>query len=559
MLPPLETLEALRARAAKMTGPMYVELELLRDRPDLPTAAAELLGTGNERERIVALLALREAASRGSEVADPATLALRDASPGVRKVAARTLGAIGWAGAAVALEAATHDRDADVCTQALLGLLEVDAGAGIRRMDVMLDTDGGGEGGAVQAVLGALEDAKLDQLPAGVGALTRHPDPAIRRRAMAIFGYSASTTIAPLQRGLVDPDASVKLAALAALMRRQQRPSAEAVASLVSDPDARVVQLALRLIVLARGPQHPDSLEQIASDAPAEVAEAIAVLGGAAAIPKLLAMLSGPRPEPDLVATWRAVRLVGEVAPWQAGSAFLDSLRSAVCDGSDRVRHAAVMAASTLGLDAARAVIARLVDEPAPRVRAEAMQTLAKLLGTAAAPHLRHALADDSELVRCAAVTALGQVGTGADRAAIEQMAPPTPMEALVREQALLQLGGMDASSFAEVVRVLADPGGHGRFFTRWSTPIADLRVVFSGRGIMLVYRDDEVEIGRCTAADGGGVRIAHQVVGVRMERIRIHELVTSAWGYRLELTPDPWSQRPRCILQSIDEPRAPD
>src|SRR4051794_11701880 len=95
---PSETVELLRACAAQTSGPLHVAFEQLRDRPDLPAAAAELIRAGTEQERVVALLGLQQAASRGREAAEAAAIGLADVAPRVRIVAARTLGTIRWPG-----------------------------------------------------------------------------------------------------------------------------------------------------------------------------------------------------------------------------------------------------------------------------------------------------------------------------------------------------------------------------------------------------------------------------------------------------------------------------
>src|SRR5688572_31655367 len=102
---PSDTIERLRDRAARTNGDPFVELEQLRDRGDLPTAATELIRAGTEAERVTAVLALREAKDRGAEVAQAVIVALADPSARVRIVAARALGAIGWTAARAALEA----------------------------------------------------------------------------------------------------------------------------------------------------------------------------------------------------------------------------------------------------------------------------------------------------------------------------------------------------------------------------------------------------------------------------------------------------------------------
>jgi len=547
---PSDTLELLRARAAQTVGPMHVELEQLRDRADLPAAAAELIRTGTELERIVALLGLREAAGRGQEVAEPAALALADASPKVRKVAARALGAIGWAGAGPALEAATHDDDPGVRLHALLGLLEVDVVAGVRRIDAMLDDKDGGDG-TREAALAALEDAKPDELPPALEALTHHPDVAIRGRAVAILGYSATAAIESLYRALSDSSTEVRLAAITALMRRQAPPPAGELLALFSDPDPRVQQLAVRLVVRAHGPRDPASVDRLPSDSPAAIAEAAAVLGGPDAIPQIRTMFARSTSALDQIAAWNAVGLVGEAAA-DAGASFLHPLGDALRAGDERVRRAALDAASSLGPDAAAVIVAHVPGEADPLARAIAVRSLSRILGPAARPQLRLALDDRSEIVRRAAMEALGRVGAADDRVGIERASAASPMEELVRWQALARLAPAEIV-LSEATRELADPAHNGRLFTQWYAPAEDVRAVFSRAGTVILYRDgDDVgETSSCVLMDDGRARIGDRICSVRIDRIRIHEPVTSVWGYRGELTPDPWSRLSRRVLET--------
>jgi HEAT repeat protein len=534
----------------RTVGPLHAELEQLRDRADLPTAAAELIRSGTEHERIIALLGLREAGSRGSEVAEPAAAALADTSPKVRKLAARTLGAIGWVGAGPALEATTHDDDTSVRTHALLGLLEIDATAGIRRIAAMINDTNSDVGGR-EAALAALEDAKLDELPPALGALVTHPDVAIRSRAVAIIGYSSSADIEPLRRALRDSSAQVRLAAVLALMRRQESPPADSIAALFVDPDPQVRQLAVRLVVRSRGPRYPASLDLLPSGPPAAVAEATAVLGGADAIPRIRTMIVQSTSTLDQIAAWHAVGLVGQSA-LDAAAAFVDPLSDALRAGDERVRRAAFDAASSLGPSAAMVIVERLAEESDPLARAVAVQSLSKILGSVARPQLRLALNDQAEIVRRSAMEALGRVGTADDRVVLERTGTASPMEELMRWEALARLAPAE-NALSAATRELADPAQNGRLFTQWYAPAEDLRALFSRAGTVLVYRDgdDTGETSSVALMDDGRVRIGDQVCAVRIDRIRVHEQVTSVWGYRGELTPDPWSRVSRRVLET--------
>jgi HEAT repeat protein len=525
-------------------------LEQLRDRADLPAAAAELIRTGAEQERVVALLGLRQAASRGREAAEAAALAVADAAPRVRIVAVRTLGVISWPGSRSVLEILTQDGDLDVRKHALLGLLEIDAASGLRRIGEMID-GAGNDDATLGVALSALEDARPDEVPPSLVRLGHHADAEVRRRAIAILGYSSSTAVEPLYSALHDSSSQVRLAAIAAMMRRREPPPAASLSALLSDPDPSVRQLTLPLIVYARGPRDPALLDQLPTDSLISVAEAAAVLGGAVAIPRIHTMIARSASPADEIAAWRAVGLVGQ-AMQNAGAAFLELLRRALRSGDDRVRRAALQAAPSLGATGAGLVAEQAANELEPLVRAVAIASLARILGSAARPQLCVALEDPSEVVRRSAMEALGRVGRAADRLAIERVRAASPLEDMMRWQAVARLAPGEAA-LSEATRDLADPGHNGRLFTQWYAPSEDLRAVFSRAGAVIVVRDgDDVgESESCALLDDGRVRIGDRVCLVQLRRARIHEPVVSVWGYRCDLTPDPWSDLPVRVLET--------
>jgi len=544
---PSDTLELLRQRAVRTTGPVLVELEHLRDRADLPAAATELLRTGTEMERIIAVLALREAKHRRHEVAQPAILALADPSARVRIAAARALGVIGWPGARAALESASQDRDADVRKHALLGLLELAPVTGVQWIGAAL----GGVPDARESALAALEDARADKLPDELAQLVDDPDVATRVRAIGILAFSASSSASPLFRALRDGSPDVRLAALNALVRREQAPPVDALPSLFADPDPRVRQRALQVVDRGGGPRHPQSLDLLPHDAPATAAAAVAVLGGAAAIPRLRAMLAESTSAPDRVLVWRAIGRIGEVVPDDTLGAAV--LRTGLTDPDDGVRRAAVDAGRWLGPLAAALVTEQLRREPEPRVRAVAVRTLARLLGSAAAPELRRALDDESEDVRRWALDGLGRVGTAGDRGAVERVVAGSPLEQLARWQAIVRLGRGEPA-LPEATRALADPAHTGRLFTHWYEPSEDFSAIFSRAGMVIVFRDgDRVgEVDSFEVMANGRVRIGDQPCTLRLDRVLIHEPVVSTWGYSLLIKPDPWSSEPQRVVETI-------
>lgn len=543
-------MDALRAEAMQNAGSLHARLAPLRDRADLPAAAAELIRSGTERERIIALLALREAAHRGQAVAEPALLALADSLAKVRAVAVRTLGMIGWSGARAALESAIHDDDRDVREHALRGLLEIDGPAGRQQIAAMLHDVS--DRRSIESVLGALEAAKFEELPPGFEALTDHPDPDVRRRALTILGYSAPADPLVLYRALRDASAQIRIAALGALMRWQSPPPASALPTLLSDPDRQVWKATLFLIVLAQGPRHAASLEALPSSSPEDIAEPTAVLGGQEAIPRIATMLTRSTSERDALASWRAARLAGAAAPDAADRAFVQPLRAVLKSGSERVRLAAVRAAASLGADATAAILEHWPAETDERIRAAALQSLTSVLGANTGPHLRQALNDPSERVRGTAAEELGRNGSADDIAALEQARPPTtPMEEILRWAAIARLRGSAENALAAATRALADPAHTGRMFTQWYAPGEDLCIVLTLAGTALVRRGGEDEVSTFTITEDGALRIGAHTCSCRIARVRIHGAVTSTWGHRVELSPDPWSHAMRRTLET--------
>jgi HEAT repeat protein len=95
-----------------------------------------------------------------------------------------------------------------------------------------------------------------------------------------------------------------------------------------------------------------------------------------------------------------------------------DALIGALADPVDRVRRAAVEGLGSMGVDAAREPLTRLLSEdPAWEVRADAARALAALADPEVVPALQSAQGDPNEFVRAAASRALqaragaGQIG----------------------------------------------------------------------------------------------------------------------------------------------------
>lgn len=133
-------------------------------------------------------------------------------------------------------------------------------------------------------------------------------------------------------------------------------------------------------------------------------ARALGRLGGAGAVPFLLASLEKPRPLPLSIVT---------MALMHVGPAAIDELREGLRSPSPRAREAA---AAILGQHGAIGALDELIDALGDRdatVRARAASAVGRIGSPRAVDRLLEILGDGDELeVRRAAVTALGAIGS---------------------------------------------------------------------------------------------------------------------------------------------------
>jgi HEAT repeat protein len=150
-----------------------------------------------------------------------------------------------------------------------------------------------------------------------------------------------------------------------------------------------------------------------------------------------------------------------------AGPAF-DGVRAALGDAAAAARLTASFAAATSrerllalrsgeGLaDLPVTAIAPLLSDPAPPVRAAAIETLARIQGAAASERLRPLLGDADPYVQATAAVALGRLGDPAGLERLNVMVGSSVADTAAMAAAVLKDRGVDVSAAAE--RILADP-----------------------------------------------------------------------------------------------------
>jgi HEAT repeat protein len=173
---------------------------------------------------------------------------------------------------------------------------------------------------------------------------------------------------------LADPDAGVRVKAVAGLGALEARHRWRSVLPLLGDPDAAVRAETVRTVArLGDGPQVPSALSWAARDASADVR--IAAFGA-----------------------------IGERKEASAANAVVAGL------GDDETAWAAQEALRRLGADGIAAIEQGTI-HASPAVRAQCATLLGELGGEAAAGHLEIGIGDSEPSVRAAAVRAVGSVG----------------------------------------------------------------------------------------------------------------------------------------------------
>jgi HEAT repeat protein len=261
---------------------------------------------------------------------------------------------------------------------------------------------------------------------AGALQQLRSKDPVARARSVRTLGtLEDPRAVAALVQAASDADAGVRLAAVQALhgpltLAGTDARAADALAHALGDvdPDVRAAaadsldtsnlaaRRALPALVKALGDSSPDVRRAVLG--------ALGSIGDSTAFAPVAAVLEGP--DADLKPA--AAEALGVLQDKRG----VEPLVKAVVDSDERLRAAAVSALGALEDSRGLApLLAALKTDPVPRVRARA----AKGLGRAAwgepvvAPLKAAACGDREAVVRTAAITALGRIGSAPAAAAL--------------------------------------------------------------------------------------------------------------------------------------------
>ncbi|MBM4320175.1 MAG: HEAT repeat domain-containing protein, partial [Deltaproteobacteria bacterium] len=360
------------------------------------------------RSRCGALAALGEI---GDGRAEPVVLAaLGDGNPRVQAAAALALGRFGQAGVRPALLPLADHGDATVRAAAVEALGKLGVAAALEQLTRALEDADERVRAAAAAALGMAGETTLEQLLAAL----RSPDAAVRQAAAEALGQSGNRqAIDPLCEVLGDQVNGVRLAATRALvqlgwqpvgwrvLRRDRGYAFWTTRSFWIGTDPERDQLALLL----------DALRHADADRRRNAAEALGLLGDAAALQPLLAALAdadadvrfaaaqallelGATPQAELC--WAPCFVLrGE---WAAlvglGEATIPLLADVLREEQVERRLAAVRALAEIGGPQATGPLSRALGDPASHVAALAAQELGKLGDARAIPALISRLAD---------------------------------------------------------------------------------------------------------------------------------------------------------------------
>jgi HEAT repeat protein len=382
-----------------------VHVEAVRSLPvlgreALPLLVKEAKGGGADVEKAAVETIGAQASKLGVSAAAQALEAtVKGARPSTRKAAIEALGRLAEAKpalAAGALGRLVHDKVPDVRADAAGALGDVLAHAGKEA------------GAAVGSLRGAGKD----------------PDAATRKRAAGALGRAGKGPLAGVAAkalaafaGDVDPSVRAEAAAALGELGGGARDAGPALAALVGDKDPSV-RVAARKAARAIGPGAADLdrvlLASFASASPADkidIATTAGAVGAAAAVRAALA-------DSDAGVRRAAAEYAGGLGPQNVAS-----LVGALGDRDPAVRVAAVR--GLVGAKAA-AALAQAAASPDPDVRPAALEAIGRVGGPIADKTLATALGDGSERVRVAAVHGLARMGKDAADELAHALADPS-------------------------------------------------------------------------------------------------------------------------------------
>jgi HEAT repeat protein len=321
---------------------------------------------------------------------------------------------------------------------------------------------------SVESVARDLQAHGERAVPALIDA-TRSRDPELRKHAVYALlklGPKAETAIPDIEELLHDEAVEVRRVAVTALAYVAEGSKAAdvvpAVATVVADPDPEARGRAC--YALSRLHASPDvsvpallsALRDADSDVRREAAHAVAAFGGAArdAAPALHELLESQEPHDRSAAIFG---LAG-ITPPEEGAAIVAPLLD---DASPEVRAAAARATGRIGPPAAALVprLLQLLDDESEHVQADAAMALGAMgsAAEAAVPRLARLLESDVDFVRERAGVALEQIGSsGALKALVDALKHP---RGNVRLEAVRALGAMGpkAAPALEALEIASD------------------------------------------------------------------------------------------------------
>lgn len=574
----LPTSDLLRWLAAKTTGGVTEGIETLRARADLVEVAAAALQGGTEKEKVIALLALRDVAALEAQAL--ARTALGDASPRVRDMAARCLAQASRQAAWSPLVGALDDPEPTVQLQVMEALTQLDPVAAVALLRARFAS--------------AAETERLNALTTAWSQWTSEwlllarlglgdASPFVRAAAVAAMAKEAGkATDAPLMQALTDPDEQVRLAATDALAQRP-RVDADTFLPLLQDRSSSVRMLGLHTLVQRRHAGACDTVTILMRDPAPQIRKmailAIGQLGCTAAREKLLEEVRRAPDEDDRVAVITSLGLLGgdeasavihtalkdpsplvraaAVTAWlrvaepaRAVPALLECLRD---DPDWRVRSHAVSGLVKAPSEVDALVAGSLTGDPDPRVRLSATRVLADKPGAEVGNALVKALTDSAPEVRLEVARALGRRGHPEAIQALLKLESTESRRDILSEvkAALARLGPeqFEGAQLSGPERPLFDPARTGQAFATWLKdpdwyPASDRLVFYYGGELESIDLDDHVQVYRYSV-DADQLRIQRDGEPVRSTAFTIE---TSSWettaqskrpGFRLGLATD--------------------
>ncbi|MFY2558125.1 HEAT repeat domain-containing protein [Corallococcus terminator] len=583
----LSTSELLRQLAESKTGGFTEDIARLRARADLVDAAQEALSVGQERERVLVLLAMQGLEARAAQAL--MLSALGDVSARVRAMAARGLALVPRQVAWGRLVHALADVDSTVRRQAMEALARIDtsdAGAllGERYANateserlIMLDV---AREEASPAWLPLARQGMADATPsvraAAVAAMAMVAGPAadsalvaalqdadeqVRVAAVEALTPREALSAAPFLPMLADASPTVRMRALHALLRRGASEGCEALIPVLDDPLPQLRKMAILAIgQLGCGAATPRLVDEArrATDAEerAALVTALGALGACEGEPVLQASLEDPSARVRAAAVVAWPRVVG-------ASRALDSLRRLLrADPDWQVRSQAALALSGAAASADEDLAVALTRDVDPRVRTAAARVLADRPGAEVEQALVRALSDPEPEVRLKAARSLGR------RLAAEACPALLALEATeprrdVRAEVRLSLSSLERARTGvedaeRPERELFDPAGLGIAFATWLRdpdwyPVSDRLVFYREGELESIDLEEQVQV-HAYSVDVGHLRLRRQGAPELLTAFQVERTTwpTPEQGeqpcYRLELHTD--------VLTGTGQPR---